>query len=153
MKTLYIKQTKPQKYLYILMGAIFIFQGIVGLMKDVTEISFWFGFPQLGFGIFCGLYAFSIIKPSSINSPRIFLGEEDITLHLGLPLKKPKTIAHSDIKLIQLKPEQLSVITKEYDFTHSISYEAPNKEETMSELADYAKEKNLPVERLSYRNV
>ncbi len=153
MKTLYIEQPKQQKYLYLFMGGLFLFQGIINLFHDTGSLSFWLGIFQVSFSVFCFLYSYSIIKPQSFNNPRIQLGTDSITLFKGNFSGKPVNVSHSDIKMIQLKPERITLMTKAFDFTHSMDYQGTNKAEIIHEIETYAKELNLPFEHISYRNV
>ncbi len=92
------------------------------------------------------------MKPKSNFIPRILLGNASITLHRGT-FSKPKTISIEEIKLIQLKPERLTIMTKEYDFSHSIAYEGANKDLIRKEIEAYSTQMNLPLEKVGYRNV
>lgn len=150
MKTLYIEQPKQQKYLYLFLASTFVLQGVLNLAKNEPGFTFWFGIFQLVFAISLVLYAFSIIRPNAANAPRIHLGNEDITLHKGLIFHKPKTIQHTDIKVIQLKPEELNIITNSYDFQHSMHYEGINKKELMEEIQNYANANSIAIERINY---
>ncbi len=153
MKTLIIEHPKQQKNLYILLGVIFFLQGIINLSKEGMDFSFWLGIVQLLSTAVFILYATSVLRPNSRYAPRIYLGEDDITLHNGNLFSKPKTVTHHEIKLIQLKPERLTIITKSYDFAHSIDYQGLNQKQLMEEIDQYAQTKNLPVEHITYRHV
>ena len=153
MKTLYIEPPKKQKYVYLLLGGLFFLQGVLNLSEEKTGLTLTIAVIQIVSSIFFILHGMSVIKPESRYIPKIYLGDEDITLFSGLPLARPKTVTHDKIKLIQLKPESLTVITTHFDFEHSIDYQGINKKEIVEEISEYAEDKNLPIERINYRNV
>lgn len=152
MRTLYLKQPQKTKVLNILLGIIFIVQGVLNLVEPKNNFSIVLGIIQLVLGLVYAIFTYISIKPNSSFTTRISLGEEFIQFKRDF-FSKTRTIHLEDIKLMQLKPEQLTLMTKEFDFAYSVNYEASNKQEIMDELAEYAQSNNIPVERIKYRNV
>lgn len=149
MKTLYLEQPKSQQTLHILLMVIFLFQGVLNLRKLEDTFSITLAILQIGLAIFYGLYYFSVLKPKkSRYTPKIKLGENAITFFKGV-FYKPRTILHDDIKVVQIKPERVSVMTKEFDFTYNFEYESLNKSEIKNEIEAYCIARNLPTERIS----
>lgn len=131
---------------------LFTAQGVINLGHKKTYM-FVLALLQIGVAVLYGLYYFSVLKPRrSKYSPQINLNENEISFFKGLFYKR-KTIQHEEIKVVQLKPERISVMTKEYDFTYNFDYEALNKTEIQKEIESYCLVNNLPYEKISYQNV
>lgn len=152
MKTIYLEQPKKHVYLNILLASIFLAQGILNLVNQDGRFSIGLGIAQILLALFYGFLLLITFRPKSAYAPRITLGSNSIELKKGFFSKK-RIISLDDIKLVQLKPEKLTLITKEYDFAHSFPYESLNKHLIMDQIADFAKSNNLPIERVPYRNV
>ena len=150
--TLYLQPNTKLKNINIFLGIIFFAQGVLNLLEGDYDFSFYFGIFQVLFGIFYGYYAYTLANPKPKNGPKITLGDKQIELKKDL-FSKTRIILLEDIKLLQLKPENLTVMTKEFDFSYSFHYEALNKQEIMDGIAIYAHGKNIPVERVPYKNV
>jgi len=149
MKTLIVEQPKQHKYLFLFMGGLFLFQGIINLVGRDSSFDVWLGSIQVLASVFYLYYSYSLTRPNSIFSAKIILEEESITLDKGVFYKR-KLIPVKDIKLIQLKPETLSVMLNEFDFTYSFGYECENKNQLRDLVTEYSFEKGIPVERVSY---
>ncbi len=147
-----MKHKPGPKYANVFLGAIFIVQGVLNLMKGGFGFHFYFGIFQILFGIFFGYYGYGFLSPKARYAPRITLDNDRITMKSDM-FSKARSIFLQDIKLLQLKPEQLTVMTKEFDFSHSFHCDTLNKNEIMDTIAEYAMKKNIPVERVPYRNV
>ncbi|MEO1254369.1 MAG: hypothetical protein AAFY41_05725, partial [Bacteroidota bacterium] len=98
--------------------------------------------------VFTGL----ISRPRNKYAPRIILENDKIVMKNDM-FSKMKSILLEDVKLIQLKPERVTVITKEFDFSHSFQYESLNKTEIMEAINNYAIQKDIPLEKVSYKSV
>lgn len=152
MKTLHLKQPQNQKAINFLLAIIFISQGIMNLVDYEDNFDLVLGIIQTTLGIVYIFITQSLVKPNSSLAPRISLSNELIELKKGF-WGGTKTVKLDDIKIIQFKPEQLTVMTKEFDFSYSINYESLNKQEIIEEVESFAKAQNLPIEHITYRNV
>ncbi|WP_425392090.1 hypothetical protein [Ekhidna sp.] len=151
MKTLYLEQPKGQQTLHIILMAIFLAQGVLNLRKPDDTFMLILAILQISLAGFYGFYYFSVLKPKRPKyAPQINLNENEISFFKGL-FYKPKTIQHKEIKVVQLKPERVSVMTKEFDFTYHFDYDSSNKAQIQHELEAYCELNNLPVEKVSYR--
>ena len=143
--TLYLQPNRKAKYINILLGVIFIFQGLLNLLKE--GFGFYFGIFEVLFGAIFFYFGFDSTKPTSKNASKITLDADQIAFKKDL-FSKTRTILHEDIKLLQLKPEKLTVMTKEFGFSYSFPYEAPNKQEITDSIAQYAMDRCIPIERI-----
>ncbi|WP_421764998.1 hypothetical protein [Ekhidna sp.] len=122
METIYLEQPKKHKYLNILLAVIFFTQGILNLVEPDGGFSITLGIIQILLSIFYGVMIITTMKQKSVYSPRITLSDQSISLKKDF-FSKTQTISLDDIKLVQLKPEKLTVLTKEYDFAYSFPYD------------------------------
>ena len=152
MKTLHLKQPQNLKAINILLAVLFVSQGILNLSDINNTFDLVLGIIQILLGVFYIFLAQSFVKPNSSFAPRISLSEDAITLKKGF-FQGAMNFKIEDIKLIQFKPENLTVMTKEFDFSYSINYEALKKQEIIEEVELFAKERNIPIEHVSYRHV
>jgi len=150
MKTLFVNHSSKNKAAQALFAIVFFAQGILNLLREETW-QIIFGSIQIGFSIFWAIYTYSIIKPDRRFSPRIQLGDSFIQLKKNF-FSRSRTILLEDIKLLQIKPEALGIMLKQYDFTHEFFYSAENKNEIINEIHQYADHHNIPIERISYQN-
>lgn len=147
MKTLYVAQPKQQKFIFLALGALFLFQGLDNFTESGFGFHFWLSIIQIALSLFIILYGFSIGK--SRYAPKIILSNTSIGFHRGM-FSKAKKIHLADVKLIQLKPEVVSVTLSESNLSFTFPYEGTNRTSLMDELVAYAHSNEIPVERVSY---
>lgn len=152
MRTIYLRQPKNQKSLNILLAVIFISQGILNLTDIKNNFDIILGVFQVTLALAYIFIALSPAKPNSKLASRISLNDQSIELKKGL-FGGSALFKLDEIKLIQFKPEKLTVMSKEFDHSYSIDYEVINKQEIIAEVEEFAKSHAIPVEHISYRNV